>query len=98
VVEIQIERSAFHSPAEVAPPRVEGSTAELGTPRPSTNGAPVRLQLSDDDSILTLFGERLIFGGAIQKSILRQLVDACRNDRRLRTAEVLRRATTGLKT
>jgi hypothetical protein len=92
LVEIQIERSPFHSVHDPTSPALEGPTSESSMRHSSSDGMQVQLQLSGDDSILTLFGEKLIFGGPIQRSILRQLVDAHRDDRRLRTAEVLRRA------
>jgi len=88
LVDIEIERSPFHSTA-TALPRIDGSVPD--STRTST-GTQVHLDLSDDDSILRLGSEKLMFRGSIQKSILRQLVNAHRDDRRLRTAEMLHKA------
>jgi hypothetical protein len=58
-----------------------------------SNEEIVQLGFSDDDdAIFNLGGERLIFRGLVQQSILRQLVDAYYNDRELRTSEVLQKA------
>src|ERR1700730_14236703 len=60
------------------------------------NTASLKLELSDDGSILTLFDERLIFRGLIQRSFLRLLVDAYSKKKPLKTAEALRKSGTQL--
>jgi hypothetical protein len=59
----------------------------LGRPADSM-GTPA-LHLSPDGATLTIHGEVLHFRGAVQQSIVKQLVDAFRLGRRLRTADVL---------
>lgn len=48
-----------------------------------------RIHLSPGDDQLTLDGELMIFTGAIQQTIIRQLVDALEQGRRLRTHDLL---------
>jgi hypothetical protein len=53
-----------------------------------------KIRLSDDNAVLTLAGQRLIFRGKKQQAILRQLVDAYRCDQHLKTQRVLESAGT----
>jgi hypothetical protein len=93
LVEIEIERSNCHEAD--APPATPTDVLSLQALAPQRHRATsVQLQLSDDNAVLTLFDEKLIFRGTIQRLILRQLVDAHSEDRRLKTAEVLRKAGT----
>jgi len=78
-----VEQSAFPTNISPKPPVIAGGRT-----------ATTELQLSDDDAVLILFGEKLIFRGVIQRSLLRQLVDAHGGDRRLRTDTLLRKAGT----
>jgi hypothetical protein len=91
LVEIEIER--LNCDAAVVPPT---TPTDVLSPQPLAperlRGISDQLLLSDDNAVLTLFNEKLIFRGVIQTLILRQLVDAHSEGRRLKTAEVLRKA------
>jgi hypothetical protein len=91
LVEVKIELAPSGQSERSGPPAIESPGPQHRESR-SPSGADQLLHLSDDNAILSLFGEKLIFRGKIQQSILRQLVDAYRDDGRLRTSEILRRA------
>jgi hypothetical protein len=93
LVEIEIERS--NCPVADAPAATPTDVLSFQSLAPQRHRqTSVQLQLSDDNAILTLFDEKLIFRGTIQGLILRQLVDAHSENRRLKTAEVLSKAGT----
>lgn len=60
--------------------------------RPAEAAAVPMLDLSPDGMALTIHGQALHFRGAVQRSIVRQLVEAHRGGKRLRTSTVLGRA------
>jgi hypothetical protein len=90
LVEIQIERSNGHGAAESRTTPPQGLSAPL-QPQQAPKTASIELQLWDDGAILTLSGEKMMFRGTIQRVLLRELIEAHKNGRRLRTADTLRK-------
>jgi hypothetical protein len=69
---------------------VERLSGAASTPLERSEAVP--LDLSDDNATLTVAGESLIFRGQKQQQILRQLFDAYKSGRKLRTKELLKKA------
>jgi hypothetical protein len=91
LVEIEIEAAPSRQTEHLGGRSIDAPAPQRPESQPPIDiSAP--LHLSDDNAILTLWGEKLMFRGPIQKSILRQLVDAHCDDRRLRTVEILQKA------
>jgi hypothetical protein len=85
LVEIEIE----------APQPTIGPLAASSRPSdPPVDMVSPQLNLTEDNAVLTLRGEKLVFRGDVQQLILRQLVDAHSEERHLKTAEVLSKAGT----